>query len=143
LRVFSSRDSAASETETEEVSASATVDSPDEDGVIVGTEDATDNVGEGERSNFGGGGETDSCLTTGTTGVVGVDRLWITTGREGESEDDTGVKTLEEAVLAFLASAAAAAVRAVFAFAVCCFALFNTVWSTVNWIACAAGLVRR
>ena len=116
------------------------VDSPDEDGVIAGTEDATDNVGDGERSNFSGEGETDSCLTT--TGVVGVDGLSI--GREGEGEDDTGVKTLREAVVGFLAlAAAAAALRAVFAFAVCCFALFNTLWSTVNWIACAAGLVRR
>ena len=49
---------------------------------------------------------------------------------------------LRKAIFGSLAEAAAA-VRAVFAFAGCCFALFNTLWSTVNWIACAAELVRK
>jgi hypothetical protein len=67
LRVFSSRDSAASEVEIEDSSASATVDSPDDDVVMAGDDDTVDDgVGDGdsEGSNVNGGGEIDSCLTT-------------------------------------------------------------------------------
>jgi hypothetical protein len=129
-------DSAEREVESAEDSASIAVDSPDEDVVSVVTGDAADNAGDGGRSNFNGEGETGSCLITGD----GVDGLW-TTGHEGSSGDDGDVGMLHEMAFGFLA--AAAAVRAVFAVAVCCFALFNTLRSTVNWIACAAGLMWR
>ena len=128
LRVFSSRESAASEVESKDSSASATVDSPDDEGVVSGGDDV-DGAGDGALSNFSGEGETGSCLTSTRVGV------W-TAGREDSGPRETIFEPLTVAV-------AVAAVRAVFALAVCCFALFNTLWSTVNWIACAAGLVRR
>jgi len=58
------------------------------------------------------------------------------------SEDDGSVRMLRETIFESLAEAAAA-VRAVFAFTGYCFALLNTLWWTVNWIPCAAGLRRR
>ena len=75
-----------------------------------------------------------------TMGVLGVDGVW-TTASEGGSEDDGGMRMLREAIFGSLAEVAAA-VRAVLAFGDC-FALFHTLWSTVKWIVCPAGLVRR
>ena len=65
LRVFSSRDSAASKVEIEDSSASATVDSPD-DAVAVGDDDTVDdNAGDGDSAGSNvNGGEIDSYLTT-------------------------------------------------------------------------------
>jgi len=70
LPVFSSSISATSDLQSGEDSIIG--DSPDEDAVIVGTDDATNSVGDGEQPNFSGEGETESCLII-IMGVVGVD----------------------------------------------------------------------
>ena len=117
----------ASEVEIEDSSASATVDSPDDDVVMAGDDDTIDDgVGDGDSagSNVNGGGKIDSCLTTTRVATDGV----RTAGREDGGPHETVLPL------------AVAAAHAVFAFAVCCFALFNTLWSTMNWITCATGL---
>ena len=54
--------------ESGDSSASATVDLPDNDGLVTGGDDtvdgAVDGAGDGSLSNFKGEGETGSCLTT-------------------------------------------------------------------------------
>jgi len=70
LPVFSSSIGATSDLQSGEDSIIG--DSPDEDAVIVGTDDATNSVGDGEQPNFSGEGETESCLII-IMGVVGVD----------------------------------------------------------------------
>ena len=90
--------------ENEDSSASTTVDSPDDDEVVRGSDDAVDGAGDGTLSNFNGGGETGSCLITTRVGV------W-TAGCEDSSRRETVFEPLKTVTVA-------AAARAVFALAV-------------------------
>ena len=80
------------------------------DGVVTGGDDV-DGVGDGALSNFNRGGETGSSLTC--TRVAGE-----VTGREDKGPRERVFEPLTVTVVV--------AARAVFALAVCCFALFNT-----------------
>ena len=91
-----------------------------------------------------GGGETRPLLVGGgvSEGVIGscliaTEPLGRTGTRTGEGDGDGKGLVIPTLALLFFSSTAVVA----FVFAV--FASLITLWSTVNWVACAAGLVLR